>query len=73
MTQNTEKWGKATAKSRYGGGHKTFPAPKAANEPQFPEDSHGADYNNDAPSNWVRGMPSAEGKPGFDRTKLKRA
>lgn len=37
-------------------------------EPQFPEDKHGPKYDNDTPSNWLRGMGpnGAEGKPGFD-------
>ncbi len=36
--------------------------------PQCPEDKHGPKYDNDTPSNWLRGMGSnrAEGKPGFD-------
>lgn len=34
--------------------------------PQSPEDKHGPKYDNDT-SGWVRGMPSAEAKPGFDK------
>jgi hypothetical protein len=40
-------------------------------KPQGREDRHASNYDNDTPSNWLRGMPneSAEGKPGFDHTK----
>lgn len=40
-------------------------------EPQCPEDKHGANYNNDTPNNWLRGMGpgEAEGKPSFDKGK----
>jgi len=34
--------------------------------PQSPEDKHGPKYDNDT-SGWVRGMPNAEAKPGFDK------
>jgi len=39
--------------------------------PQFPEDKHGAKYDNDVASNWLRGMgpKGAEGKPGYDSGK----
>lgn len=37
--------------------------------PQDPIDKHGPKYDNDTPSNWLRGMPSACDKPGFDHTK----
>lgn len=39
--------------------------------PQFPEDKHGAKYDNDVADNWLRGMGKggAEGKPGFDKGK----
>ena len=40
--------------------------------PQFIEDRHGPKYDNDTPNNWLRGMPSAEGKPSFDRSKGRR-
>jgi len=72
MTQNVEKWGRATAKARYGGGA-TFSPPADQSKPQMPEDKHGPRYDNDA-SGWVRGAgETAENKPGFDRTKLKRS
>jgi len=47
----------------------TAPPPPQQYQPQMPEDKTGPGYQNDAPSNWVRGMPSAEGKPGFDHSK----
>lgn len=39
--------------------------------PQDPIDKHGPKYDNQTPSNWLRGMgPNhAEGKPGFDHQK----
>lgn len=39
--------------------------------PQFPEDKHGAKYDNCTPDNWLRGMgpKGAEGKPGYDSGK----
>jgi hypothetical protein len=69
--KDLDAWGRDTAKSRYGtaaGGTK----PKAGQSlPQFPEDKHGPKYDNNTPSNWLRGMGSkgAEGKPGFDKGK----
>ena len=39
--------------------------------PQAPEDRHGPGYDNDT-KGWVRGMPSAEAKPGFDKHKAGR-
>jgi hypothetical protein len=42
--------------------------------PQDPIDKHGAKYDNDVASNWLRGMgpKEAEGKPGFDKHKAGR-
>lgn len=34
--------------------------------PQAPEDRHCSHYDNDT-NGWVRGMPSAEAKPSFDK------
>ena len=68
MPQDTQKWGKTTAKSRYGT-TPTFSQPPAdSNKPQCPEDKQGPGYENSVPSNWLRGMPNAEGKPGFDKS-----
>lgn len=73
MPQDTSKWGKAAAKSRYGTTPTFSPPSEKQQKPQFPEDQHGSGYSNDA-SGWVRGAGgTAENKPGFDRTKLKRA
>jgi hypothetical protein len=51
------------------GGHNPVhrhPPMQAADEcyPQF--EARPANYANDTPNNWLRGMPSAEQKPGFD-------
>ena len=68
--QNTEKWGKETAKTRYGtakGG--SLACSDDCQKPQDPIDQHGANYDNDAPKNWLRGMGKnhAEGYPPFDK------
>lgn len=42
---------------------------KSEEAPQCDCDKRGPDYDNNTPSNWLRGMPSAEGKPGFDKGK----
>lgn len=70
MPQNTEKWGKATAKARYGSGPPTFSPPSGKEcYPQFPEDKQGPKYSNET-SGWVVGAGgTAENKPGFDRSK----
>jgi hypothetical protein len=71
MAENTEKWGKATARSRYGAGEGTA-GMRPSGEPQknqCPEDQHGPKYNNDTPDNWLRGNGM---KPGFDRHKAGR-
>lgn len=69
--KDLDAWGRSTAKSRYGslgGGTK---ASESQQRPQDPEDKHGPKYDNNTPSNWLRGMGSkrAEGKPGFDKGK----
>ena len=46
-------------------------ASQALQKPQFPEDQHCPNYDNDA-SGWVRGVPSGEAKPGFDKHKAGR-
>ena len=65
---DTQKWGKQTAKDRYGSPKvdSTLMSQKSDEAPQCPEDKRGPDYDNNAPSNWLRGMPSAENKPSFD-------
>lgn len=72
MAQFVDKWGKSTAKSRYGSASESIVNPSNKEcYPQSREDQQGPDYNNDTPSNWLRGMPNAEGKPGFDKTRRK--
>jgi len=70
--KSTETWGKKAAAERYSAGANTMDNNPAANDLQAPQDvqdQHGAKYNNDTPSNWLRGMPSAEGKPSFDKAR----
>lgn len=74
MAKNTEKWGRDTARERYG----SVASPRSGtglgdpnNEaPQNPEDKRGPDYDNNTPDNWLRGMGKgeAEGKPSFDKS-----
>jgi len=70
MVDDTQKWGRKTARERYG----SLPEPnmkaKDMSEPQFPEDKRGPDWEDDTPNNWLRGGPneSAEGKPSFDKS-----
>jgi len=69
---DTQKWGKDTAKSRYGSGNSepsVLVSQKTEEAPQDPSDKRADNYSNNAPNNWLRGMPSAEGKPGFDKSK----
>jgi hypothetical protein len=53
-----------------------YPSMEAPHEcyPQFEVRAPG--YENDVPNNWLRGMPSAENKPGFNssvpRSKMRR-
>jgi hypothetical protein len=53
-----------------------YPSMEAPHEcyPQF--EARPANYANDTPNNWLRGMPSAEFKPAFDhsppRSKMRR-
>ena len=71
---STQKWGTNTAVKRYGSvkadGLDDYPAANNLQAPQDIQDQHCADYNNDTPKNWLRGMPgeSAEGKPSFDKS-----
>lgn len=62
---NTEKWGKAQAKERYGSPKSQLEGSTGGQANQDPIDKHGADYNNDA-SGWVRGMGSKSPYPTFD-------
>ena len=66
-----EKWGRKTADRRYGSIKPNKDNASCECSPQSPEDKHGPGYDNDTPSNWLRGMGKgeAEGKPGFDKHK----
>ena len=69
--KSTEKWGKDTASARYGKTDKSLNNNPKANDLQAPQDiqdQHMPGYDNDS-KGWVRGMPSAESKPGFDHSK----
>ena len=69
MAQLTDKWGKTEAAKRYGT-QPTFGMPSNSQmKPQCPEDKQGPGYDNNAPSNWIRGRPSATSMPHFDKTK----
>ena len=72
IAPNVEKWGRKTAKERYGTeGAGDVNRAKNMTNPQDPVDKRGPDYSNDTPNTWLRGGPneSAEGKPNFDRSK----
>lgn len=63
-----DKVGAARAKRIAGTEMASFGPPDAKLQaPQFIEDRHGPGYDNDVPKNWLRGMPSAERKPSFDK------
>ena len=64
--QFTDEWGKSAARERYGKPHEPPLSQTSEEAPQSKEDKRGPDYDNNAPSNWLRGMPSAESKPSFD-------
>jgi hypothetical protein len=69
-----QKWGRETARQRYGKLDQSDMRPSDYNEhaPQRLGDRNNLQdnptYRNDTPENWVRGMPreSAEGKSNFD-------
>ena len=69
----TEKWGRDTARERYGGTAKTFSRPEIQNKPQKlgdPNNLQAPGYDNIHAKDWVRGfgkggVESAEGKPNF--------
>ena len=69
--QFTDEWGKSAAKERYGNATSDSKLMSQTTEeaPQDSCDKRAAGYDNNVPSNWLRGMPSAEGKPGFDHSK----
>lgn len=74
MVENTAKWGRRVARERYGESRAGMGPPPDRSHPQKLGDSNnlqGPDHSNDHANDWVRGGPkeSAEGKPGFDRSK----
>ena len=64
--RNTEKWGRATAKERYGSINGRLEGTTSGQAPQDPIDKHGAKYDNDA-SGWVRGAGAKSPHPSFDK------
>lgn len=71
MAENTEKWGRKTARERYGQPKSGGMTPEDASRPQKLGDSNnlqGPGYDNDVANNWLRGggKGQAEGKPSFD-------
>jgi hypothetical protein len=69
--EEVEKWGRNTARERYG--KLDTPSMKAADgtKPQTPDAKQGAGYRNEVPtSSWLRGGgESAEGKPYYNKIK----
>lgn len=72
--KHLEKWGRHKAQERYGSLKSHERATGEHQAPQAPEDKHADKYENDTPSNWLRGLgkSEAEGKPNFDNHKGKR-
>lgn len=67
MTKNVEKWGRDTARERYGAPNPGSMKAPDQSEPQCPEDKQGPKYDNQT-SGWVRGAgENATNKPGFDK------
>ena len=74
MTKFVEKWGRDTARERYGAPNPgSMKAAEGQELPQSPEDKQGPKYANQT-SGWVRGDgEDATNKPGFDKSKAGRA
>ena len=74
MVDNTSRWGRKTARERYGsvGDQKITPKFEDRSFPQKAGDEinlQGPDFLDDHPDDWVRGKgESAEGKPDFKRS-----
>jgi hypothetical protein len=64
-----QKWGRDTARERYGEARSPSMKATDATKPQSPEDKHSPNYRNEVPtSRWLRGGgESAEGKPHYDK------
>lgn len=72
MAENTEKWGRAKARERYGAPKSGGMAAEDHSQPQKLGDANnlqGPGYDNDTPNTWLRGggKGDAEGKPSFDK------
>lgn len=70
MAEYMDKWGRRTARERYGkSGTGDVNSPPDNSKPQKLGDSanlQGPDHDNDHPNDWVRGEgESAEGRPNF--------
>jgi len=73
MPDYTDKWGRKTARERYGAPtNQGMVPPEDRSEPQELGDKNnlrGPDWKDDHPNDWVRGKgESAEGKPDFKRS-----
>ena len=71
MIENTQKWGRAKARERYGKLTASFDSPPDQSRPRQlgnRDNLQGPDYDNKTPDNWLigGGSDSAEGKPDFD-------
>jgi hypothetical protein len=61
---NSNAWGDAKANQRYGGGTRTFPAPKDESFPQFKDEQPTRRNPGEiSPNSWLRGGPNENGKP----------
>jgi hypothetical protein len=64
--QETEKWGRDTARERYGSLKQGGMTAKDTHGPQAPTDKQAPGYANIHRNDWIRGAgESAEGKPNF--------
>ena len=66
-----QKWGRQTARERYGSPKFEDGAPPPdgkLQKVQSPADRHAPDYHNDTPNNWLRAAgENATSKPNFDK------
>jgi hypothetical protein len=72
MAENMAKWGRRTARERYGAPKNPDMKAEDTSAPQKLGDKNnlrGPDWEDDHPNDWVRGKgESAEGKPDFKRS-----
>jgi hypothetical protein len=75
--QETEKWGRNTARERYGKLDTPDMKAKDYSQPQKLGDSNNLQdprYNNEVSNSWLRGRnESAEGKPGYNKITPRRS